>query len=78
MGEAAVRLFASEGAAVAAVDLDEAALAALVGDVRAAGGRAIAIAADVTCAADAIRIADSTEAAFGPPNMLFSNAGVDT
>lgn len=78
MGEAAVRLFASEGAAVAAVDLEKGALAALVGDVRAAGGRAIAIAADVTRVADVVRIADSTEAAFGPPSVLFNNAGVDT
>ncbi|WP_033925885.1 SDR family NAD(P)-dependent oxidoreductase [Sphingomonas sp. 35-24ZXX] len=78
MGEAAVRLFAREGAAVAAVDLSEEALLPLVKEVLDHGGRAIAIGADVTRAADAARIAELSEAAFGPPNVLFNNAGVDT
>ncbi|MBC2667673.1 SDR family NAD(P)-dependent oxidoreductase [Novosphingobium piscinae] len=78
MGAAAARLFAAEGAAVAAVDLDETALAALVREIASAGGQAIAIRADVARTADAAAIAARTEAALGLPQVLFNNAGVDT
>lgn len=78
MGEAAALLFAREGAKVAAVDLDEARLAPLIERIHAEGGNAIAIGADVTIAADVQAIVTRTEAAFGLPNVLFNNAGVDT
>lgn len=78
MGEAAALLFAREGAYVVAVDLDAARMAPVVSAIEAAGGKAIALAADVSCAADCARILAETRAAFGPPNVLFNNAGVDT
>jgi NAD(P)-dependent dehydrogenase (short-subunit alcohol dehydrogenase family) len=78
MGEAAALLFAREGAKVAAVDLDEARVAPVVDAIRAADGTAIAIGADVSVAADVLRIVDRTVAELGLPNVLFNNAGVDS
>jgi NAD(P)-dependent dehydrogenase (short-subunit alcohol dehydrogenase family) len=47
IGRASARLFAAEGAAVLAVDRAEAALAETVAAITGAGGRAVALAADV-------------------------------
>ena len=63
---------------MAAVDLDEARLAPLVELIRANGGEAMAIGADVAVNANVQAIVARTEAAFGLPNVLFNNAGVDT
>ena len=71
----AVRL-ASDGFAVAVVDLDEKAGADTVGRVESAGGRAVAVGADVADA-DAVRAATERVAAeLGPPAVLVNNAGV--
>lgn len=78
MGEAAALLFAREGAKVAAVDLEEARVAPVVDAIRAAGGTAIAIGADVSRTADVVRIVDRTVGELGLPDVLFNNAGVDT
>ncbi len=78
MGEAAAILFAREGAKIAAVDLTEARTQAVVERIRAEGGAAIAIGADVTKAADVQDIVARTVAELGLPNILFNNAGVDT
>ena len=48
MGRAGVIRFAAEGAQVAAVDIDQAALDAVVKEVTDAGGDAVAIKADLT------------------------------
>lgn len=77
MGQAAAILFAREGAKVALVDLTEEALADTLAQVREGGGEAIGIGADITVAADAIRIGARTREAFGLPTVLFNNAGVD-
>lgn len=78
MGEAAALLFAREGARVVAVDLDLGKVDRVVGVLRAAGGDGLALAGDVTLAADVERIVGQTVATFGLPNVLFNNAGVDT
>ncbi len=78
MGEASALLFAKEGAKVAAVDLTEAMAQPTVDKIKAAGGSAIAIGADVSKAEDVQRIVDTTVAEFGLPTILFNNAGVDT
>lgn len=77
MGEAAALLFAREGASVAAVDLDEARVTPLVEAIRAEGGAAIAIGADVSNSADVQRIVTRTVAELGPPTVLLNNAGID-
>lgn len=78
MGEASALLFAREGAKVAAVDLDEARVTPVVEAIRAIGGTAIAIGADISRTADVERIATRTVAELGLPTILFNNAGVDT
>ena len=78
IGAAAAELFAHEGAKVAVVDLDEAQVAPLVESIRAAGGQAIAIGADVTKAVDVQRVVARTVAELGLPNVMFNNAGVDS
>lgn len=75
MGGAASTLFAAEGAAVAIVDrnLDQA--QARVAEITAAGHRAIAIAADVSDAAQVSAAVDQATAALGPITVLFNHAG---
>lgn len=78
IGEAAAMLFAAEGAKVAAVDLKDDAVEVVVERIRAAGGTAIGVAADVSRSADVQRIVERTVGELGLPNVLFNNAGVDT
>jgi len=76
IGRESSLLFASEGAKVVAVDLNEKAAQDTVRDVAAAGGAAIAVRADVSKAADVenmIRVAEKT---YGAVHVLFNNAGV--
>ena len=77
MGKAAALLFAREGAPVSAVDLDESAVAPVMREIEAAGGRGIAIGADVSRTTDVQRIGARTVAELGLPNVLLNNAGVD-
>ena len=78
IGEAAALLFAREGAAVAAVDLEEARVAPVVEAIRANGGKAIAIGGDISRTADVQRIVNRTVTELGLPTILFNNAGVDS
>ncbi len=76
IGAAVAVQLAHDGFAVAVIDLDEAAGAATVQRISDAGGKALAIGADVSDA-DAVpaavaRIADE----LGPPTVLVNNAGV--
>lgn len=77
MGEVAALLFAREGASVVAVDLDEDRVTPVVEAIRAAGGAAIAIGADVSHGADVRHIVARTVAELGAPTVLFNNAGID-
>ena len=65
MGRAGVIRFAAEGAQVAAVDIDQAALDTVVKEVTDAGGEAVAINADLTKDEECPRIVDDTVEAFG-------------
>ncbi len=76
IGKESALLFASEGAKVAVVDLNEAAGHEVVGTIRARGGEAIFVPADVANPEDAERMVTETEAAFGKLDVLFNNAGV--
>jgi 3-oxoacyl-[acyl-carrier protein] reductase len=77
IGAAIARTFASAGAAVAVnyasnkADADR-----VVGDIAKAGGKAIAIQADVAKRADVERLFAETKAKLGKPNILVNNAGV--
>src|SRR4051812_12816947 len=71
----AVRL-AADGFAVAVVDLEESAAKGTVEAIEAAGGRALAVGADVSDAGQVQAAVDRIAAELGPPVVLVNNAGV--
>lgn len=75
MGGAASLLFAAEGARVAIIDRNLAEAEARVNEIIAAGGEAMAIAADVSKAAEVNDAVAQVEHAFGPVTVLFNHAG---
>ena len=76
IGEAAARLFASEGAAVMVVDKDVSAAEAVVKEIRQRGGEATAFDADLTTEADVEAMVLSTVHAYGRVDCAFNNAGI--
>ena len=76
IGAATARRLAADGMAVAVLDLDVGSCDATVEAITAAGGRAIAVGADVS-KDDQVETAVSTVAQeLGPPAVLVNNAGV--
>jgi len=75
-GRAIAKRFAAEGAAVAVTSRTQPQLDAVVAEITAAGGRALAVAGDVISPRDVAKIVRATEDAFGPLTLLVSNAGV--
>ncbi|MFI0723034.1 3-oxoacyl-ACP reductase FabG [Streptomyces sp. NPDC021224] len=71
----AVRL-AAEGRAVAVLDLDETACKDTVETITAAGGRALAVGADVSDEAQVQAAVERVAAELGAPTVLVNNAGV--
>ncbi len=78
IGAATALAFGAEGAVVALADVNEAALNDRRREIEAAGGRAIAVVADVSADADARRIATEAVAAFGGVDYLVASAGIQT
>ncbi len=76
IGRATALLFAGDGAAVAAVDINPTAGQEVVRQITAAGGQAIFIQADVTQADDCRRAVEETVRTFGRLDILFNNAGI--
>ena len=76
IGAATARRLASEGMAVAVLDLDEAACAGTVKEIADAGGRAIAVGADVSQGDQVEAAVERVASELGPPNVLINNAGV--
>ena len=74
IGAATVHRLAAEGAAVIVADIETDAAADTVAAVRAAGGRALAVACDVADAADWARLRDRALAEYGRVDMLVANA----
>jgi NAD(P)-dependent dehydrogenase (short-subunit alcohol dehydrogenase family) len=75
-GKGAARRFASEGASVVAAARRMDLLEALVDECSAAGGRAIAVEADVSVPADVERLCAEALAAYGRIDTWINNAGV--
>jgi len=67
---------AAAGAAVTVTARSKNQLDATVAEIEAAGGRALAVAGDVTNRADVARVVDTAERKFGPTTVLVNNAGV--
>ena len=76
IGEATALRFSSEGAAVAVADLSPAAAEKTAERILSQGGRALALAADVSRAADCRQLVEQTSTAFGPLDILVNNAGI--
>jgi NAD(P)-dependent dehydrogenase (short-subunit alcohol dehydrogenase family) len=76
IGRQAALLFAKEGAAVLAVDVNDAGGAETVKLVEQAGGRAAYCRADVSKGNECARMVAAAEKAFGRLNVLFNNAGI--
>ncbi|PRB07530.1 3-oxoacyl-ACP reductase FabG [Microbacterium sp. MYb64] len=76
IGAATARRLAREGHAVAVLDLDESACAETVRDIRAEGGQAIGVGADVADATAVTSAVDRIVDTLGPPTILVNNAGV--
>lgn len=77
IGAAACRTFAREGAAVGVVDVRREAAEGVAGEIVAAGGRAVALVADVGDE-DAVSAAVSqTVEHFGALHAVFANAGIN-
>jgi NAD(P)-dependent dehydrogenase (short-subunit alcohol dehydrogenase family) len=69
-------LFAAEGAAVVAVDVNEQAAREAAEAAGKAGGRASAVRADVSKASDCAAMIAAAEREFGRLDILFNNAGI--
>jgi 3-oxoacyl-[acyl-carrier protein] reductase len=76
IGAATARKLAEDGMAVAVLDLDEAACAGTVKEIADAGGRALAVGADVSKADQVAAAVDRVAAELGGPTVLVNNAGV--
>jgi 3-oxoacyl-[acyl-carrier protein] reductase len=77
IGAAIARTFAGAGAAVAVNYASSKADAErVVGEIVKAGGKAVAIQANVAKRADVTRLFEETKAKLGRPNILVNNAGV--
>jgi NAD(P)-dependent dehydrogenase (short-subunit alcohol dehydrogenase family) len=76
IGRESSLLWASEGASIVAVDIDQKAAQHSADAVQAAGGRAIAVQADVSRAQDCERMIAQAESEYGRLNILFNNAGI--
>lgn len=75
-GAGIAALFAEEGAGVVVADVNGVAAEEVAGRIAAAGGSALAVAADVTSDADTGRMVGAATARFGRLDVLVNNAGV--
>ena len=76
IGEAAARSFALEGARVVLVGRREAPLRANADMIRAAGGEALVVPADVSRSSDVDGVMEATIERFGQLDCVFNNAGI--
>jgi 3-oxoacyl-[acyl-carrier protein] reductase len=75
IGSAAARMFAAEGALVVVSDLDPNPAEETAGTIRAADGKAIVVAGDVTDPAFPVQLIKATLDAYGGIDIIVNNAG---
>ncbi|HVQ96708.1 MAG TPA: SDR family oxidoreductase [Mycobacteriales bacterium] len=75
IGRATAELFAEQGAAVVVADLDSSG-EQTVATIMEAGGVAMFVRTDVSVEADVVAAVQAAEAAYGPVDAAFNNAGV--
>ncbi|MGW0048955.1 3-oxoacyl-ACP reductase FabG [Nocardia cyriacigeorgica] len=76
IGAGVARRLAADGLAVAVIDLDEVACKPVVEQIESAGGRAIAVGADVSDEAAVLAAVERVTAELGAPTVLVNNAGI--
>jgi NAD(P)-dependent dehydrogenase (short-subunit alcohol dehydrogenase family) len=76
MGRVAAELFAREGSRLVLADVSEEAVESAAADIRAAGGDATAVVADVSNEEHAKRMVDHAVATYGRVDALYNNAGI--
>ena len=76
IGAATAKRLASDGMAVGVLDLDAGACAPTVDAITAAGGRGVAVGADVSDAEQVATAVGKVAAELGPPVVLINNAGI--
>ncbi len=76
IGRSIALALAAQGAAIVAVDVDQAATDAVVAELKASGGKALGVVGNVTVPADAERMIDAAMEAFGRVDILVNNAGI--
>jgi NAD(P)-dependent dehydrogenase (short-subunit alcohol dehydrogenase family) len=76
MGRAIVKLFASEGAKVIAGDINQEALDVVISEIKASGGTALPVTANVTKEEDIQAMIDAAVKTYGTLDILVNNAGI--
>ena len=76
IGRSIALALATQGATIVAVDVDQVATDAIVEELQAAGGRALAVVGNVTVPGDAERMMDAAIEAYGRVDILVNNAGI--
>jgi len=76
IGRESATLFAAEGAAVVAVDINDEAGKSCVAEIQDNGGRATYVHADVSKSAECAAMIAAAESEFGKLDILFNNAGI--
>jgi 3-oxoacyl-[acyl-carrier protein] reductase len=76
IGAAVAKRLAQDGFAVAVLDLDESSCKDTVAAIEEAGGRAIAVGADVSDTEQVGAAVSRVAAELGPPSVLINNAGI--
>ncbi len=75
IGAESARTFAAEGASVVLAARSARAIASIADEIKAAGGKALAVPTDVTDAASVEELVKQTVATFGRLDVAFNNAG---
>ena len=76
IGRETALLFAAQGASIVAVDYNVGPNEEIVALINASGGKAIAVKADVSKAADCAAMVQAAEDTYGKLNVMFNNAGI--
>lgn len=76
IGRALAISLAEKGSPVIVADIALERSSAVAEEIKAAGGKAFAVACDVSDRASVGQMRDAAIAAFGPPTLIFANAGV--
>lgn len=76
IGRSISMALSAAGATIVAMDMDQTATDAIVAELKAAGGNAIAVVGNVTVADDAEKMIDAAVKEFGRVDILVNNAGI--